>query len=239
MQSIPLENMTTNSQGQSQPTIQESYQLDDSTKSNSKCYYTKSYDPSSHQTTHNFNWSIPYHFWNDKKAVPCPFELTTFGQDRHTRDTFIASFSERKPTTGQKILYSTVAATALLSLGTLVYTTYEARHQAELKWKSQDLNIAYENLINELRKDHPDWDIPTLKVSKRSEDGSHWEVEALEHDGSESEDGSGSERETYTIENADEVVASILNRSNDDNSGVPEVIMTRVDSDKVTKSFVA
>ncbi|WWD09661.1 hypothetical protein V865_007789 [Kwoniella europaea PYCC6329] len=241
MESIPLDNMTTNSQGQSQPTIQESYRLGDSSKSNSQCYYTKSYDPSSRQTTHNLNWPLPYSFWDDKEDLPDPVKFTTFGQDRHTRDTFVASFSERKPTTGQKILYGTVAATALLTLGTLGYTTYEARHQAELKWQSQDLDVAYENLINELRKDHPDWEIPTSKVSKRSEDGSHWEAEALEHYGSESESegGSGSERETYTIENADEVVASILSRSNDGDTGIPEVIMTKVDSDKVPRSFVA
>ncbi|WVQ61936.1 uncharacterized protein L199_000069 [Kwoniella botswanensis] len=239
MQSIPLDNMTTNSQRQSQPIIQASYQLHDSTKSNSKCYYTESYDPSSHRSTYDFNWSLPYSFWNDKKNLPFPVEFTAFGQERHTRYTFIASFSERKPTTGQKILYGTVAATALLGLGTLGYTTYEARHQAELKWQSQDLNVAYENLINELREDHPDWEIPTMRVSKRSEDGTEWKVQASEHNSIESEDGNGSERETYSIENADEVVASILSRSNDGNSGVPQLILTRIDSNKVSKSFVA
>ncbi|OCF54325.1 hypothetical protein L486_08239 [Kwoniella mangroviensis CBS 10435] len=221
------------------PIVFTAYRLDDPTKSNSKCYYTKSYDPSSHRTTHNFNWSVPYHYWNDKKDIPCPVEFTTADQDRHTRDTFVASFSERKPTISQKISYGTFAAIALAGLGTLGYTAYQARHQAELKLQSENLNVAYENLINKLREDHPDWEIPPCMVSKRSEEGSHWEVEALEHNGSESEDGSGSERETYTIENADEVIASILSRSDEDDSGVPEMIMTKVDSDKVPKSFVA
>ncbi|WVW82575.1 hypothetical protein I302_104586 [Kwoniella bestiolae CBS 10118] len=209
MQNIPLDDLSSPSNDISNvPTrsidITRNY-LDDPSNSSCTSDYTCTVNPATSHIEHHLKHQHPYSFLAPRSELPTDHTCQISEMPGHT---FTETFSRRKPTWKDHLCTAIGFGLGASALGAVTYMLTELRIQKLDKDYYQELYEGQRGVLEQLRAEYPDLNIPSVSTSKRSELGSQGYELGLEG-------GQLNKRHEFGIEDGDELASGILSIGED------------------------